>query len=90
MNRIVLELQRSFDHLDRQFPFVTVAKLLLGPEPRDTGLAAHLSANLDLPVGPVGLADVLDFEPGSPPESEAAWRLFHVLGAALRNEVKTL
>jgi len=90
MNRIVLELQRSFDHLDRQFPFVTVAKLLLGPEPRETGLAAYLSANLDLPVEPVGLGDALSFEPGAAPEGEAAWRLFHVLGAALRNEVKTL
>jgi len=90
MNRILLELQRSFDHLDRQFPFVTMAKLLLGPEPRDTGLAAYLSANLDLAVEPASLSDVVSFEPGAPPEGEAAWRLFHVLGAALRNEVKTL
>jgi len=90
MNRVLLELQRSFDHLDRQFPFVTMAKLLLGPEPRDTGLAAYLSANLDLAVEPASLSDVVSFEPGAPPEGEAAWRLFHVLGAALRNEVKTL
>jgi MSHA biogenesis protein MshI len=90
MTRILLELQRSFDHLDRQFPFVTMAKLLLGPEPRDTGLATYLSANLDLPVEPLRLSDVLSFGPGAAPEGDAAWRLFHVLGAALRDEVKTL
>ncbi len=90
MNRILLELQRSFDHLERQFPFVTIAKLLLGPEPRDTGLAAYLSANLDLPVEEARLADVLSFGPGAALDGDAAWRLFHVFGAALRNEVKTL
>jgi MSHA biogenesis protein MshI len=89
MTRILLELQRSFDHLDRQFPFVTMAKLLLGPEPRDTGLATYLSANLDLPVEAVRLSDVLSFGPGAAPEGDAAWRLFHVLGAALRSDVKT-
>ena len=90
MNRILLELQRSFDHLDRQFPFVAMAKLLLGPEPRDTGLAAYLSANLDAPVEQARLADVLDFAPGADLDGDAAWRLFHIVGAALRNEVKTL
>ncbi len=90
MNRILLELQRSFDHLDRQFPFVTMAKLLLGPEPRATGLAAYLSANLDLSVEEAHLADALSFGPGVALEGDTAWRLFHVFGAALRNEVKTL
>jgi len=90
MSRILLELQRSLDHLDRQFPFVTMAKLLVGPEPRETGLAAHLSANLGVAVAQVRLQDVIDFSPGVEPEGEAAWRLFHVLGAALRNETKKL
>lgn len=90
LNRMLLELQRSLDHLDRQFPFVAMAKLLLGPEPRDTGLAAHLSANLGLPVEQVRLHDVIDFAPGEALGDDAAWRLFHVLGAALRNEVKKL
>jgi len=90
MNRIVLELQRSFDHLDRQFPFVAMAKLVLAPEPRPTGLAAHLASNLGLPVEQPALADVIAFGPGAALEGDAAWRLFHVLGAALRNETKTL
>lgn len=89
MNRVLLELQRSLDHLDRQFPFLAMAKILLAPEPRDTGLAAHLSANLGLPIEKAQLQAVVDFPDGAP-DDEAAWRLFHVLGAALRNEVKTL
>ena len=88
LNRILLELQRSFDHLDRQFPYVTLAKLLLGPEPRDTGIFAHLSENLGLAVERVDLGAVIDFAPGATLEGDAAWRMFHVLGAALRNETK--
>ena len=90
MNRILLELQRSLDHLDRQFPFVTIAKLLLAPEPRETGLAGHLAANLGVAVEKADLGRVMDFAAGAEIGDEAAWRLFHVLGAALRNEVKTL
>ena len=89
-NRVLLELQRSFDHLDRQYPFVNIAKLVLGPEPEDTGLAAYLRANLGLPVEQARLEDVLDFAPDAIPSAHDAWRLFHVLGAALRNETKTL
>jgi MSHA biogenesis protein MshI len=88
LNRILLELQRSMDHLDRQFPFLTLAKLLLAPEPRETGLAAHLSANLGLPVERAQLQTVIEFGDATP-DDETAWRLFHVLGAALRNETKT-
>jgi MSHA biogenesis protein MshI len=90
MNRILLELQRTLDHVDRQFPFVTVAKLMLAPEPRDTGLAAHLAANLSLPVERAQLREVIDFAAGTEPDDEAASRLFHVLGAALRQETKAL
>jgi MSHA biogenesis protein MshI len=90
MNRVLLELQRSFDHLDRQFPFVSLAKLLLGPEPRETGLAAYLAANLDIPVEPVRLSEVLAVDESISLDGETSWRLFHVLGAALRNEVKGL
>ena len=32
-SRIALELTRTLDHFDRQFGFVAVSKLLLGPEP---------------------------------------------------------
>jgi MSHA biogenesis protein MshI len=82
--RIALELQRSFDHFDRQFPFVRIAKLLLGPEPRDTGLGAHLAQNLDLPVEATHLHDVIAFGEEAKLDEQSTWELFPVLGAALR------
>ncbi|OAI52021.1 hypothetical protein AYO46_06845 [Betaproteobacteria bacterium SCGC AG-212-J23] len=90
MNRVLLEVQRSLDHLERQFPFLSMAKLLLAPEPRSTGLIGHLSANLGVAVEPANLREVIDFGEGTEPEGEAAWRMFHLLGAALRNEIKAL
>ena len=90
MSRVALELQRTFDHFDRQFPFVAMAKLLLGPEPEDTGLAEHLKRNLELPVEEARLGDVLGFGADAALDRAAEWRSFHLLGAALRNEVKVL
>jgi MSHA biogenesis protein MshI len=90
MNRVALELQRTFDHFDRQFPFVAVAKLLLGPEPENTGLAEHLKRNLDLPVEEAKLGAVLGFGADAVLDRAAEWRLFHLLGAVLRNETKAL
>ena len=90
MSRVALELQRTFDHFDRQFPFVAVSKLLLGPEPEDTGLTGHLKRNLDLPVEEVRLGDVLGFGANAALDRAAEWRVFHLLGASLRNDVKAL
>jgi MSHA biogenesis protein MshI len=88
--RILLELQRSFDHFDRQFPFAGPAKLMLGPEPADTGMTGYLSENLGIPVEQARLDDVLGVDTGAILGGDAAWRLFPVLGAALRNEAKAL
>ncbi len=89
-NRLLLELQRSFDHLDRQFPFAAPAKVVLAPTPSDTGLLDHLSANLDLPVEELRFAEILRVERGVVLDRETAWRLWHVLGAALRYEAKAM
>jgi len=89
-DRILLELQRSLDHFDRQFPFVGLAKLMLGPEKKDSGLADYLSENLGIPVEQARLAAVLDAGPAVSLGDDAAWRLFPVLGAALRSEAKAL
>jgi MSHA biogenesis protein MshI len=90
MNRLLLELQRSFDHLDRQFRLAAPAKLVLAPMPSQNGLRDHLSQNLDLPIEDLRLAEVLKLDPGLTLDGESAWRLFHVLGAALRHETKAL
>ena len=85
--RLILELQRSFDHFDRQFSHVTVSKLLLAPLPVDIHLDRHLADNLDVPVQNLDLTEVLEFA-GAPElrePSRQGYRL-HILGAALRTE----
>jgi len=88
--RVLLELQRTLDHFDRQFAYVSVAKLLLAPEPEDTGLLEFLAANLDLPVERMRLSGAIDFGSRAELEPEEEWRLFHLIGAALRHESKAL
>ena len=88
-SRIVLELQRTFDHFDRQFSYVPIAEVLLAPEPVETGLFEHLKANLDIPVGRVDLLDQVDFGKDVP-DTAAQWRLFHLIGASMRHEPKAL
>lgn len=87
-NRVVLELQRTFDHFDRQFRYVQVAKVLVGPEPEETGLYEHLQGGLDLPVERLDLLECFDFRRGATPDAAAQWQLFHLIGASLRPETK--
>jgi len=82
-DRVLLELQRSLDHFERQYSAVTLSRIMLGPEPDETGLAAHLSGNLALPVTPLDLAAVIDLPPGGL-DAHIAWKLFHLIGASLR------
>lgn len=89
--RIVLELQRSLDHFDRQFNYVALAKLMLGPLPAQIGLKENLASNLYVPIDTLNLDDVLDFEKVPElkgVEQQAAY--FLTLGAALREEEKVL
>lgn len=88
--RVALEVQRTFDHFDRQFPFVALEKLMLGPEPAESGLAGHLAQNLGLPVEIVKLRETLTCDAGAPLDAESEWRLFHLLGASLRHEERAL
>jgi len=88
--RVLLELQRTFDHFDRQFAYVSVAKLMLAPSPEDTGLLEYLARNLDLPVERAHLSAAIDFGSAVELEPEQEWRLFHLIGAALRHESKVL
>lgn len=91
-DRITLELQRSFDHFDRQYRFIALSKLVLaplgvvGPE-----LQSYLAANLYVPVEILDLESVLDIS--NVPElrqPEEQQRYFLALGAALRHEEKAL
>ena len=87
-DRVTLELQRSFDHFDRQFHYISVARLLLAAGGAD-GLHGYLADNLYMPVELLDLASVFDFS--AVPElldAGAQARYFQVLGAALREEGK--
>lgn len=90
--RITLELQRSLDHFDRQYHYVTLAKLVLAPLGGDgAGLREHLANNLYTPVESIDLADVLDLAKAPAlKEPEQQQRYFLTLGAALRLEEKVL
>jgi MSHA biogenesis protein MshI len=87
LDRLVLELQRSFDHFDRQFSYLGVARVLVAPLAVDLGLERYLAENLGLPVEKLDLSTVLDFA-GAPElrdPSRQGYRL-HIIGAALREE----
>ncbi len=83
--RIQVELQRTFDHFDRQHG-LSVAKLVLGPEPQATGLEEFLKANFDMAVERADLAERLKVSPAQGFDAAAQWRLFHLVGASLRQE----
>jgi MSHA biogenesis protein MshI len=88
LDRITLELQRSFDHFDRQYRHITLAKLVLSPLGEiGVGLKDYLGANLYLPVELMDLAALLDIS--RVPELKRVsdqQRFFLTLGAALREE----
>ncbi len=86
LDRLVLELQRSLDHFDRQFSYITVARLLLAPLPAGLGVQEYLAEGLYLPVETLDLNEVMDF-PGAPELNEPERQSFHLqlIGAALRD-----
>lgn len=90
--RITLELQRSLDHFDRQYHFITIAKLLLAPlGGSDVALKEYLAGNLYVAVDTLNLDDVLNLSKVPDLKSPAAQqRHFMALGAALRHEEKAL
>lgn len=85
--RIVLEVQRSLDHFDRQYSYVPIVKLLLAPLPQETGLQQCLASDINVPVETIDLAAVMDFR--GVPELENPARQSQCLaaiGAGLRVE----
>lgn len=91
-DRITLELQRSLDHFDRQYHFITVAKLVLAPmDEIGTALQAYLTSNLYIPVECLDLETILDMTKVEElKQIEAQQRYLLTIGAALRHEERTL
>ncbi|OGA23759.1 MAG: hypothetical protein A3H34_08620 [Betaproteobacteria bacterium RIFCSPLOWO2_02_FULL_67_19] len=90
LNRILLEVQRTFDVFERQYHFVPVGKLVVAPEPEDSGIRAYLAEHLDLPVVSMELGEIVDFAGGLEPDLATQWKHFHLIGAALRQDSKAL
>jgi MSHA biogenesis protein MshI len=87
-DRITLELQRSLDNFERQFSFVNVSRLVLGPNEIE-GLEEYLSSNLYMPVDSLDLASVFDLDRVPELASKAVQQRFMLpLGAALRTGEK--
>jgi MSHA biogenesis protein MshI len=87
-DRITLELQRSFDHLDRQYRFITLSKLVLFPMgDKGAGLQTYLAANLYVPVEVLDLTRIFDISKVPDLKRiDSQQRYFLALGAALREE----
>ncbi len=86
-DRLVLELQRSLDHFDRQFRHIAVARVMVTPVPGAEDLREQLAANLDVPVALIHLSEVMDF-PHIPELHEDARQAqcLQLIGAAMRVE----
>ena len=86
-DRVVIEIQRSLDHFERNFSQLSVQRVLLAPMAPSEALAAHLAANIQLPVAAMDLAEVMDLPPvylAAPHDVKARW--FRLIGAGLRDE----
>ncbi|WP_307182063.1 type IV pilus biogenesis protein PilM [Massilia sp. Leaf139] len=89
-DRVTLELQRSLDNFERQYSFISVAKLVLAPS-AVSGLEEYLSSNLYMPVDTLDLATVFDVERAPELSDRLLQQRFLVaLGAALRHEETVL
>lgn len=88
-DRVLLELQRTLDNFERQFSFIVIDKVMVGPEPEDTGLVAHLIANLDTGVEAVDLRAVIDVSGDRVLDPDVQWRMFHLIGCSFRTGTPT-
>ena len=85
LERLLVELQRSLDNLERQFRSLSVARLLVAPTAEDLKVREYLAQNLYLPVETADLHSVMDLS-ATPdlddPVRQAA--CLPLIGAALR------
>ncbi len=90
-DRIALELQRSLDNIERQFQFISIARLWLAHLPDMDGLRTYLAQNLSVAVAVLDLNDIFDFSqvPAVGALNNQA-RFFLTLGAALRLDERVL
>ena len=85
--RLLLELQRSLDNLDRQYSHISISKVVLACYPQVDNLLAELAGSTYVPVLEMDLSAVLDF-PALPELSDRQYQARNLLaiGAALRTD----
>ena len=79
LERVALDVQRSFDVFDRQYQALGLSRLLIAPMPSMPSMLQTLSQNLFVPVDWFDLAALVDL-----PAAVQPWMLWPALGAALR------
>lgn len=85
--RIALELQRSLDHFERQYPYVAAMKLLIAPFEGRDAFVEHLKTAIYQPIETFELMDVFEFsDEVALPDLSLQASLLPVLGASLRAE----
>lgn len=89
LERVALELQRTYDHVDRRFNYAGVSRVVITPFPPGHGAAEYLANNLSFPLQQVDLNELMDLS-AAEQSKDALWqtRNLHLLGAALREEAK--
>lgn len=89
-DRVELELQRSLDYFDRQFNHLTISRILLSA-PEESSLLEFLSSSVGVVVVKLDLSQVMDISAvPALADAEYAALLLPALGAALRQEARTL
>jgi len=91
LERVTLEIQRSLDHFERQYHFITLSKLSLAPSSVAAELRTHLTENLYIPSEVLDLKTVLDcVKVPDLMSADMQQRYFMSLGTALRLEEAVL
>lgn len=89
VDRLALEIQRSFEFIRRNYPAINIDALHVAPMSADIGLAEALQNRLLEQIRPLDLASIFELPSGSDlrkPQVQA--RYFHALGSALRIQTK--
>lgn len=84
--RVLLDVQRSLDNFDRNFSFITLARLLVAPVPGASTFVEYLKGNLYQPVALLNLAEGLDLAGTPLTEPALQAQALLAVGAALREE----
>ena len=83
--RLSLEIQRSLDNFERQFPYVNISRIVLAPFMDREDFYDYLKAYLYIPIDRFDLSDVFTFdEQANVGDLAMQASLLPVLGAALR------